>query len=77
MQGGPYLLCPGVASAVTRAAFAAVRAARGEAGALAFAAAAEQHVPVDLALWWSRAGGVLAASGRSAGVQAARAAGFA
>ena len=77
VEGGPFLLCPGLASSATRDAFAAAGAARGNAGALAFAAAAERLVPVDLAVWWSRRDGILVASGRRAGEHAARAAGFA
>lgn len=77
VQGGPFLLCPGLASSATRAAFAAAGEARGNAGELALAAAAEQLVPVDLAVWWSRADGILVANGRRAGEHAARAAGFA
>ncbi len=77
VRGGPYLLCPGVAAASTRSAFALERAARGEGGALAFAAAAEALVPVDLAVWWSDNDRVLAASGRSALECIARDAGLA
>jgi hypothetical protein len=73
-RGGAALLCPGVASAPTRAAYAAARA-RGDGAAWAFALAAERAAPVDLSLAWDDAGQVIAASGRSAFAAHARAAG--
>lgn len=73
-RGGAALLCPGVACAPTRAAYAAARA-RGGGAAWAFALAAERAAPVDLSLAWDDSGQVLAASGRSAFAAHARAAG--
>ncbi len=73
-RGGPALLCPGVAAAATRAAFAAARA-RGKAAAWEFALAAERVVPVDLSLGWDDAGHVVATGGREAFAAHARAAG--
>ena len=74
-RGGAALLCPGVASAATRAAYAAARA-RGGGAAWAFALAAEREAPVDLSLAWDDSGRVVAASGRSAFAAHARAAGL-
>jgi hypothetical protein len=74
-RGGAALLCPGVASAATRAAYAAARA-RGAGPAWAFARAAEREAPVDLSLAWDDAGRVVAASGRSAFATHAREAGL-
>jgi hypothetical protein len=73
-RGGAALLCPGVASAQTRAAYAAARA-RGDGAAWAFALAAERAAPVDLSLAWDDSGRVVAESGRSAFAAHARAAG--
>jgi len=77
VQGGPYLLAPGVASQATRRAFAALRARGGERAALAAALAAEAALPVDLALCWNEVGRVSAARGRDAFHALAKAAGFA
>ena len=77
VDGGPYLLVPGVASLATREAFAHQRARAGERGALAFAMAAETLAPVDLALTWDAAGTVTAGRGRDHFAALARAAGFA
>ena len=73
-RGGAALLCPGVACAATRAAYAAARA-HGAAAAWAFALAAERAAPVDLSVAWDRAGAVEVASGRVAFAAHARAAG--
>jgi len=77
VRGGPYLLLPGLASAATRRAFAAARAAAGERAALALALAAEHAVPVDLAVTWDPSGRVTAAAGRSTFSALARSAGLA
>lgn len=77
LHGGPFLLCPGIATSSTRAAFARERASHGEAGAIRFAAEAESFAPVDLALWWTDANEVLVAGGRQAGEHVARVAGLA
>ena len=71
-RGGAALLCPGVATAATRSAFAAARA-RGSADAWGFALAAERAAPVDLSLGWDAAGHVVAASGSEAFAAHARA----
>jgi hypothetical protein len=73
-RGGAALLCPGAASAATRAAYAAARARGGDA-AWAFALAAEREAPVDLSLAWDDSGRVVAAGGASAFAAHARAAG--
>ena len=65
LQGGVGLLCPGVVSAGTRAAWEAVRAAGGPHAANAFALALERAVPADLALLWHADGAVTAGEGRA------------
>jgi hypothetical protein len=65
MRGGPWLIVPGVASAVTRRALAAARTGGGERAALAFSLAAEMLAPVDLAVLWDDAGVVVAGAARA------------
>jgi hypothetical protein len=77
VQGGPYLLFPGVACARARRAFAAARTKHGEAAALALALAAETAAPVDLAVCWDDHGRIVAARGREHFRALARATGFA
>jgi len=77
VEGGPYLLVPGVASLATRQALEARRAEAGERGALAFALEAETQAPVDLALTWDAKGRVRAGRGRTQFAAFAREAGFA
>ncbi len=64
LLGGPFLLCPGAASARTTAAWHQAREQGGLAGALAFALAVEALAPVDLALTWDATGRAAAARGR-------------
>ncbi len=76
LRGGPFLLCPGVASARTAAAWQAACEPGGLAGALAFALAVEALAPVDLALTWDAAGRASAARGRARFAALARQAGL-
>ncbi len=63
LEGGAGLLCPGVTSTATRAAWAAARTLAPGA-AQAFSLAVEQAIPVDLALLWDASGAVAAGAGR-------------
>ncbi len=75
LRGGPFILCPGLASAATAAAWTAAARGRGAAGAFAFAAAAERLLPVQLALLWDVEGRVVAGDGRERFAALAAAAG--
>jgi hypothetical protein len=72
VQGGPYLLAPGVASLGLRSAIERA----GERGRIALALAAEAAVTVDLAVCWDERGHVLAGRGREQFAALAREAGF-
>jgi hypothetical protein len=74
-RGGPFILCPGLASSATAAAWAAAARALGAAGAFAFAAEAERLLSVQLALLWDAAGRVAAGGGRERFAALAAAAG--
>ena len=63
-EGGVGLLCPGVVSPRTRAAWEAARA-RSPGAADTFSLALERCFPVDLALLWDRDGAVGAGEGRA------------
>lgn len=77
VSGGPFLLVPGAASLATRQALETRRAESGERGALAFALAAEEHAPVDMALAWDASGDrVRAGRGRTLFAALAREAGL-
>ena len=65
LEGGAGLLCPGVVSARTRAAWEAARTAGGPRAASAFALAVEHAVPVDLAVLWLDDATVTAGEGRA------------
>ncbi|HVQ26118.1 MAG TPA: hypothetical protein VMV01_13115 [Planctomycetota bacterium] len=65
LEGGAGLLCPGVASLRTRAAWEAARTAGGAPSANAFALALERAVPADLAVLWQADGTVTAGEGRA------------
>ena len=70
--GGPFLLCPGVASTRTRAAWRVCLERGGVGRALAFALEAERALPVQLAVLWDAEGRVVAGGGRERFAAAAR-----
>jgi len=76
LRGGPFLLCPGVASARTIAAWRSVGEKGGDSAAVAFALEVEAAAPVDLALTWDAAGSATAARGRARFEALAREAGL-
>jgi len=65
LEGGAGLLCPGVVSARTRAAWEAAKTAGGRHAAMMFALAVERAVPADLAVLWQADGTVTAGEGRA------------
>lgn len=65
LEGGPGLLCPGVVSARTRAAWESARATGGRAAATAFALDVERALTVDFALLWQSDGSLSAGEGRT------------
>jgi ribose 1,5-bisphosphokinase PhnN len=65
LDGGAGLLCPGLVSARTRAAWEAAKTAGGRHAAMLFALAVERAVPADLAVLWQADGTVTAGEGRA------------
>ena len=64
LRGGPFLLCPGLASARTALAWEVVLARGGPRAAWALALACEREARVDFAVLWDESGRVVAGGGR-------------